>query len=76
MLFLTETICSHSKNKSQNEKPSGAGESPAKEFGMISRKELEELLGKPLTDEQWESNVKIMSKIEDEMWEEDHPLDE
>lgn len=42
---------------------------------MITRKELEELIGK-LTDEQWAENLKIMSKIEDEMWEEDHPLDD
>lgn len=43
---------------------------------MLSRKELERLLGKPLTDEQWVENQKIMSKIEDKMWEEDHPMDE
>lgn len=42
---------------------------------MISRKELESLIGE-LTDEQWAENLKILSKIEDEMWEEDHPLDE
>lgn len=42
---------------------------------MISRKELEDLIGK-LTDEQWAENLKILRKIEDEMWEEDHPLDE
>jgi hypothetical protein len=43
---------------------------------MVSRKELEELLGKELTDEQWETNQRIVSKIEEKMWEEDHPLDE
>lgn len=42
---------------------------------MISRKELEDLIGK-ITDKQWDENLKILSKIEDEMWEEDHPLDE
>lgn len=42
---------------------------------MISRKELESLIGK-ITDEQWEENYRIMSNIQDEMWEEDHPLDE
>lgn len=42
---------------------------------MISRKELEDIIGK-LTDEQWNTNLKILSKLEDEMWEEDHPLDD
>lgn len=42
---------------------------------MISRKELEELIGK-LTDEQWAENAKIISEIDIEMWEEDHPMDE
>lgn len=43
---------------------------------MISRRELESLLGKKLTDEQWEANLKIISDCEDRMWEEDHPLDD
>lgn len=43
---------------------------------MLSRRELEELLGMKLTDEKWEENKRIMSKIEDRMWEEDHPLDD
>lgn len=43
---------------------------------MLNRKELEDLLGRPLTDEQWEENAKIMSEIADRMWEEDHPMDE
>lgn len=43
---------------------------------MLNRKELEELLGHPITDAQWAENVKIMSEIADKMWEEDHPLDE
>lgn len=43
---------------------------------MLSRKELEELLGHALTDEQWDENAKIMSEIADRMWEEDHPMDE
>ena len=42
---------------------------------MISRKQLESLIGK-ITDEQWEENCRIMSNIQDKMWEEDHPLDE
>ena len=42
---------------------------------MISRKELEDLIGK-ITDEQWAENLKILSKFDDEMWEEDHPLDD
>ena len=43
---------------------------------MISRIELERLLGKKLTDEQWAENQRIIAKIEEKMWEEDHPLDE
>lgn len=41
---------------------------------FISRKELEELIGK-ITDEQWAANVKTFLEISDEMWEEDHPLE-
>ena len=43
---------------------------------MLSRRELESLLGTKLTDEQWEENCSIMSRISDRMWEEDHPLDD
>lgn len=43
---------------------------------MISRSELEMLLGIKFTDEQWEKNMKVLSEIEDKMWEEDHPMDE
>lgn len=43
---------------------------------MLTRKELEELLGHPISDEQWAENTKIMSSLADKMWEEDHPLDE
>ena len=41
---------------------------------MLNRKELEELLGCVMSDEQWAE--KIMSQIADRMWEEDHPMDE
>ena len=34
MLFLTETICSYSKNKSQNEKPGVAGKAPQRRLKM------------------------------------------
>lgn len=43
---------------------------------MLSRKELEDLLGAKLTDEQWEENKRIMSNVDDKIWEEDHPLDD
>lgn len=43
---------------------------------MLNRKELEELLGCVLSDEQWAENARIMSWIADRMWEEDHPMDE
>ena len=42
---------------------------------MISRHELEDLIGK-ISDDQWQENLKILSKIDDDMWEEDHPLDD
>jgi hypothetical protein len=42
---------------------------------MLTRKDLE-LMGIVMTDEQWEENQRILARIEDEMWEEDHPLDE
>lgn len=45
-------------------------------ISMLNRKELEDLLGHPITDAQWEENAKIMSAIADRMWEEDHPMDE
>lgn len=43
---------------------------------MMSRKELESILGTKLTDEQWKENQKIFAKCEEQMWEEDHPMDE
>lgn len=43
---------------------------------MISRRELESILGYKLTDEQWNENLKIFNKISDEEWENEHPLDE
>lgn len=42
---------------------------------MLTRKDLEDM-GIVMTDEQWEENQKILARIEDEMWDEDHPLDE
>lgn len=43
---------------------------------MISRKELEMLLGYKLTDEQWKENQRIFAEAQDKIWEEEHPLDE
>jgi hypothetical protein len=43
---------------------------------MLTRRELEDILGHKISDEAWEENLKIFAQIEDEMWEEDHPLDE
>lgn len=43
---------------------------------MLSRRELEDILGHKVSDEAWEENQRILAQIEDEMWEEDHPLDE
>lgn len=42
---------------------------------MLSRKELESL-GITMTDEQWEAFREQLGNIEEQMWEEDHPLDE
>jgi hypothetical protein len=42
---------------------------------MLSRKELASL-GIIMTDEQWKALCKQMSEIEEQMWEEDHPLDD
>lgn len=43
---------------------------------MMSRKELEGILGHKLTDEQWKENERIFTKMAEDEWEEDHPLDE
>lgn len=43
---------------------------------MITRKELEEILGYKLTDEQWAETQKQLDDIADRMYEEDHPLDD
>jgi hypothetical protein len=42
---------------------------------MLTRKELEDM-GIVMTDEQWKLNQELLARIEDEMWDEDHPLDE
>lgn len=42
---------------------------------MLTRKELESY-GIKMTDEQWNDLCKQLSKIEEQMWEEDHPLDD
>lgn len=42
---------------------------------MLTRKDLEDM-GIVMSDEQWEENQRILARIEDEMWDEDHPLDE
>lgn len=43
---------------------------------MLSRRELENLLGHKLTDEQWKENERIFAEAQEKMWDEDHPLDE
>ena len=43
---------------------------------MMSRRELESILGTKLTDEQWEENKRILAEAQDKMWDEDHPMDE
>ena len=43
---------------------------------MMTRRELETILGMKLTDEQWAENQKIFAEAENKMWDEDHPMDE
>lgn len=43
---------------------------------MLTRWELEQILGYKLTDEQWKENRRILDRVADQMWEEDHPQDE
>lgn len=42
---------------------------------MLTRKDLEDM-GIVMTDEQWKLNQELLARIGDEMWDEDHPLDE
>lgn len=42
---------------------------------MLTRKDLEDM-GIVMTDEQWKLNQELLARIEDEMWDEDHPLDD
>ena len=46
-----------------------------KEKKMISRKELESY-GVIMTDEQWKENQRLMAEMQEQMWNEDHPMDE
>ena len=46
------------------------------EIMMMSRRELESILGTKITDEQWEENLKIFNKMSEEEWENEHPLDD
>jgi len=43
---------------------------------MMTRRELETLLGMKLTDEQWAENQRVFAEAKDKMWDEDHPIDE
>ena len=43
---------------------------------MLTRWELENLLGTKLTDAEWKENLKIFSQLADEEWERTHPLDD
>ena len=46
------------------------------EMRMLTRRELEDILGHKISDEAWEENLKIFAQVEQDMWEEDHPLDD
>jgi hypothetical protein len=43
---------------------------------MLTRRDLEDILGYKLTDEEWDKALRSMEDIADKMWEEDHPLDD
>lgn len=43
---------------------------------MMTRAELEMILGTKLSDEQWTENQRILGEVADTMWDEDHPMDE
>ena len=43
---------------------------------MMTRKELEFLLGHPITDEQWQRNLQILSEPAEREWDVAHPMDE
>ena len=43
---------------------------------MLSRHELEMILGTKLTDEEWKENERIFAECEERMWDEEHPMDE
>lgn len=43
---------------------------------MLTRRELEDILGHKISDGAWEENKKIFAQVEQDMWEEDHPLDD
>ena len=42
----------------------------------MSRRELENLLGNKLTDEQWEENQRIFAEQQAKIWDEEHPLED
>ena len=43
---------------------------------MMSRRELESILGTKITDEQWAENVKIFNEMSEKEWDKEHPLDD
>lgn len=43
---------------------------------MMSRKELEMILGCKFTDEEWAANQKMLDDLAERQWDEDHPMDE
>lgn len=43
---------------------------------MLTRRELEEILGCKLTDEQWKENRRILAEAAEREWDEAHPMDE
>lgn len=43
---------------------------------MMSRRELESILGTKLTDEQWKENKRIFAEMSEKEWDEEHPMDE
>lgn len=45
-------------------------------MNMISRKELEMILGEKISNEAWEYNKKVFAQMQDKIYDEEHPMDE
>lgn len=58
------------------DKPNNNNTLYREEIKMMSRREIESLLGEKISDEAWEYNKKVLAECEEQMWNEDHPMDD